>query len=42
MYTYINQEEMFEGSNLSRFRLQDSNVKNLYKYNWERSVMISI
>jgi hypothetical protein len=37
------QEEMFEGSNLSRFRLQqDSNIKSLYKYDCERSVMISI
>ena len=31
------QEEMFEGSNLRRFRLQqDSNIKSLYKYNCER------
>jgi hypothetical protein len=35
--------EMFEGSNLSKFRLQqDSNIESLYKYDCERNVMISI
>jgi hypothetical protein len=37
------QEEMFEGSNLNRFRLQqDLKIESFYKHECVRNVMISI